>query len=388
VNIPVWHRLPSESITFGSAEIFTIPEVVERFREMAALEPSHADDDGGNSLGRSNMTSVRVTGVVWHRHVHSDGSVSLVLRDPLTPIQSKTTPAAAATAGRPMASILKRPRTESHQLISLSDGVVFGGAHQVTPAAADASVVPTTFKSTSETSTETKQAAIANNSSTVKTPSAGNENTVIRPLSTALNNKNKTFVYKKTNTSGRRLSFAGIKPGLTSGESGGIGAKRRLPSSTVVPQDPLDAMVKAIAGAVPCVWVAIAPGHHQLSAVCAVNDLAMIIGETQTVALQMTGHQPTTSAANQKDMDGEVAIAGAAHSDVRCSAVTEVIQKLLTQGSMVSSQNGKMNPMHCLNARIVRNANGTDMRLHTEALVTRRLFMQEQRRLRSTLYPD
>jgi hypothetical protein len=231
---------------------------------------------------------------------------------------------------------------------------------------------------------------MASSSLTAKTPSATG-NPVIRSLSTALSNKNKTFVYKKTNTSGRRLSFAGgIKPGLTSSESSGIGAKRQLPNSmVVVPHDPLDAMVQAIVGAVPCVWVVIAPGHCQLSAVCAVNDLAMIIGETQIVSWQMTGHPPTISASKQQDTDREKAALDAPNSDVRCSAVTEVIQKILTLGStMGSSQNGKSQAMHCLNARIVRNANGTDMRLHTEALVTRRLFVQEQGRLRATLVPD
>lgn len=78
-------RLPSRNVSFGSAEILTVSELQKN--------ASHYVDH-----------SVRVTGVVLHRHVSNDGNVCLVLKDPS--IQQQQKPKTAAPK-----SILKTPGT-------------------------------------------------------------------------------------------------------------------------------------------------------------------------------------------------------------------------------------------------------------------------------------
>ena len=68
---PAVERLPSRNVSFGSAEILTVTEL----RKHASL---YMDQ------------SVRITGVVLHRHVASDGNVCLVLKDPSIQPTTKT----------------------------------------------------------------------------------------------------------------------------------------------------------------------------------------------------------------------------------------------------------------------------------------------------------
>jgi hypothetical protein len=56
-------RLPSRNVSFGSAEILTVSELQKH-------APLYLD------------LSVRITGVVLHRHVATDGNVCLILKDP------------------------------------------------------------------------------------------------------------------------------------------------------------------------------------------------------------------------------------------------------------------------------------------------------------------
>ena len=74
-------RLPSQNVSFGSAEILTVSEL----QKHAHLYVNR---------------SVRITGVVLHRHVANDGNVCLVLNDPS--LQK-------STAKAPPRSILKTP---------------------------------------------------------------------------------------------------------------------------------------------------------------------------------------------------------------------------------------------------------------------------------------
>lgn len=63
-TLPAWKRLPSQSLSFGSAEILTVTECYQQ-------------------LESPTFTSVRITGVVLHYMTHSDQTFSIVLGDPL-----------------------------------------------------------------------------------------------------------------------------------------------------------------------------------------------------------------------------------------------------------------------------------------------------------------
>ena len=87
VSLPVWHRLPSKNLSFGSAEILTMPQA-------CAI--------------RVSGQSIRVTGVVLHRSTTAAGdAVNLVLGNPVAPIQRPS------SILKHSVSIAKKPKTES-----------------------------------------------------------------------------------------------------------------------------------------------------------------------------------------------------------------------------------------------------------------------------------
>lgn len=104
VDLPQWQRLASQNISIGSAEILTVSECAQHSTMY---------------MGRS----VRVIGLVVHRHVRDASHILLVLRDPLVPmtVRGKGEPSRARMGCRPNGSagasdfvaggLQKRPRS-------------------------------------------------------------------------------------------------------------------------------------------------------------------------------------------------------------------------------------------------------------------------------------
>jgi hypothetical protein len=300
ISLPLWQRLPSETISFGSAEILTVPEICQRFRN--------------NSIDGQPGKSIRVTGVLVHRYVHADASISLVLRDPLANLNETRRPS----------SILKRPRPSSSRSTAAK-------AQPITPAVRI--IAPATTKTPGTT-----------------LPLATTTTTGKRPQQSILFNKAKTpvLVYKKQNTE-RRLSFAaGLKqaPDLL----------KRPPTVT----NPLDVLANSIKGS-SCIWIVVA---NPLTVQLAVNDLVMVIGEVQKCHVPSGGD----NCGRQDDGEDSVTLDNTHPSSTAVAEVVETIQR------------GNTN--HCVwytQARILRNANDTNMMLHTDALMARRMFLKQGR---------
>lgn len=257
VSLPQWQRLPSRSISFGSAEILTVPECYRHFKTY---------------LGRS----VRVTGTVLHRHVHDDCMISLVIGDPLEQLHRQ--------------SDLKR---------RLSTGSGDSIANSGTP--------------------KTPGTATKRKSSQEETPAISSS-------------KTKRFVKKTPSSNTNSL--------LQRQQHGGsnlVGVNQPL---TAIKRTPLEAMVDCLSRKSNCVWIMVNPDHapvHQ----CAVGDLMMIIGELRLMSSSSNGPKST-----------------------------------LFLASKISSST--KDTVCYLEARILRNANGTNMKLYEEALSIRRRFLQKQ----------
>lgn len=290
-NLPMWQRLPSQTITFGSAEILTIPEACQRLADAS---------------GNSATSSIRITGVVANKHVHADGSVSLVLGDPLAPLR------------KAQSSILKRKRPLASK----------------TPAgdAKTTEAITKTPATTASSTTSTKKTPASTASSTAKTPGVTFQVPAKRPQSILFNSKKKNLVYKKK-TTGRRLSFA----------AGGLVKKR----------SPLELLVQTLSagGNSARIWVVV-PSNSQQEAI-AVNDLVMVMGEVQHV----------NNNNNNTENNAPTLL---------CAAVTEVTATTQTNTTTTTTAHA---PQSYVRARIVRNANGTNMKLYTDALMARRAFL-------------
>lgn len=276
INLPVWQRLPSRNLSFGSAEILTVAEC---FRHASLFCDK----------------SVRITGKLLHRHVHlSDGMVSLVLGDPLVPTKS--------LAGRRRSSL--------------------GSAKN----------------------------AILRRVSFPKTPSAA-----------ATTGLGQSALKKRTpGTILRRISGAGLLPLQSVGDyaavtPGGLGtSSRKRPLSFTTPSlATTDALVQALQSP-NCIWVLADPAHVSVNH-CTVDDLAMALGELCVY----------TGVGNE-DANGAGATAGNMPASVR--AVADAVQAAVC----AASNKEATRPIYYLQTRILRNANGTNMKLHADALYARR----------------
>lgn len=92
ISLPVWHRLPSASLSFGSAEILTMPQA------CAIREP----------CGQS----IRVTGIVVHRSVTDSSGVNLVLGDPVRRASSILKPSAKQKPKKTASVLFDKTKTK------------------------------------------------------------------------------------------------------------------------------------------------------------------------------------------------------------------------------------------------------------------------------------
>lgn len=293
INLPLWQRLPSETISFGSAEILTVPELSQRFR---------------SSVDGQYSKSVRVTGVVRYRYVHADASISLVLGDPL------------AVLNETRRKIHTPKQTLPNSLIPETPSVRNGAAAATKTPGTNVALTTTTGK---------------------------------RPQSSILLNRKKApvLVYKKANT-GKKLSFAaGLKP--TAG-------RLKRPHDSPSAMDPLLSLVNALSGTSDCIWIVVA--ESQIGQ-CAVNDLVMVMGEVQRCDGEASREND-----HHGRPDGEDGVSfrmsNCPSSFSECAALMNVYEKIGHR------------TVYYIQARIVRIVNGTNMKLHTDALLARRAFLQ------------
>jgi hypothetical protein len=453
-SLPLWQRLPSETISFGAAEILTVPETIHRLLHDHPSLPTTA------ATMRPNNSSVRVTGVVQHRYVHGDGSVSLALIDPLAPL--------LMGKGAPMSQRHSRRRVPAMPILPsiLKPSRPSVAAAAVPATADDATAISTTNCSTpltpnpllhpspeaaAITATTATPAAVAASSSESNNKlkrvsmAASAVKAIKSAVSSILFQKRKTshvkLVYRgkqqmqqqKNTTSssasdsaGRRLSFATtglLKPtpataastpaltragmvgsqkqpwwseaGTTPGPSSSASSTTTTPlctttgTTSTVPS-PLEALIEAVRNG-NCIWVVMAVTANA-SIPVAVHDLVMVLGEIVEWApgarnKHDTGSASATAAENDADDSNDDADRSLAAGDQQerdasttapgwCLAVSDVAAKLLRPHVLSNSSSSA--PTKYIQARIVRNVNGTNVKLQTDTLLARRAYLKRQ----------
>jgi hypothetical protein len=314
INMPMWQRLPSRNLSFQSAEILTVTECLQH-----------------TNLSVYADRSVRVTGSILERLVHSNSDnavnntdtnmVSLVLSDPLAALP-------------PSRNALRRRSTS-----------LGGNTNTVTTTANRRVSFP-------------------------KTPTALNK--IQHPGSSG------NTLTKQTRTPGThtRTILRRKSGGLLSGGSGGttpvstttgLSSRKRNLSAAFNPTTPEDALVQTLASSSAssssnnCLWVLVNPQHVSV-AHSTTGDLVMAMGEIREYKpedsdLPSTIHKIAARIrAAQKQQPGR--------------KVAPVGQEEQTEQQQQQEHNHR--PIYFLQTRILRNANGTNMKLHTEALYARR----------------
>jgi hypothetical protein len=268
---PYWKRLPSLNLSFSSAEILTVSEYLQHCSAFC-------------------NKSVRITGKLVQRVIHSPTCMSLVLTDPLLPPSRIRRP---SLGGRRVASF---PQTTTPSILTRKRPL------RKTPGGLR---TPSTFRSTLPTNPPPGSATT--------TPAAHFGSSRKRPLSTLKN-----------------------------------------------PPDTVETVVQAVLQNHGAVWIVANPAHVTVRD-CAVGDLVMVMGEVRPMC-------------------------GKEEDDESARRIAERLQQqpLDSDTNTEKTTNNDTSPVHCLKARILRNANGTDMKLYTEALLARRDHLRQALTLDNT----
>ena len=339
-NLPLAQRLPSQTISFGSAEILTIPEVCQRLQQQVQ-QPLASE------ANNSKNVCLRVTGVLLFQHLHVDGSRSLILGDPLQPINNlgkHITPRSMFRRG----STSLTPRTPGADTKTSSAGNSSTSAISTLKPPPEATATKTTAPDSNVFSaTETAlsgckalseaQPTLPQTNTDTKTPAATKmsiSGVKRKPGSSMLFNRNgKTpkLVYRKK------------------GSEGNQNLRRRSILSRKI--DPLDALVEQLQrpDIHGTVWVVMSQDTPMATRL-ETHDLVMVMGEVWNFVGSNNSYNPMT-----------------------CAAVTDV-HSTLAGDSLQQQQQQRPFVL----ARIVRQVNGTSMKLYTETLLKRRAFLLPQ----------
>jgi hypothetical protein len=439
-NLPIGERLPSRNISFGSAEILTIPEVYRKFRmrhppESTLLNQQQQKQSQNSNKGefqplstsmmmlnmqekfdghcsgttrKRNLHSIRVTGLVLHRVVHADASVSLILGDPLATLQQAQssqkrhnthTPSQSTGTKRKLSSVIAAGRTPIVERAKNTSSAISNNKSTSTTSAISSHGPTMQEQQTSTTAainvtndrkeeaTENSQTSNAHNNSHIHNQSnnglkSGN---FVQTNSLFKRNKKRNLVYVKRNqTRTRRVTLA-------TPSSHNVPTPMTMSKTTA--ENPLTLLVQSLLPDssrnhhqspkdVARVWVISDPeqqkqGHHP---VCNVNDLVMVMGEVQTFRTGKKRNNNTTATTTTPSaQDNDILYA----SDLltmnhgSCDALTDILPKLAVTNDD-SEDTDVDEQLFYVHARIVCIANGTHMKLHTDALQVRRAFLERQ----------
>ncbi|CAB9515690.1 hypothetical protein SEMRO_731_G194360.1 [Seminavis robusta] len=317
VSLPIWKRLPSNMISFGAAEILTISEIGRH----------------GGLYSNANRP-IRTTGVLRHRIHHGNSTeVSLVLEDPLAKLAVKErgglqTPATTKAKKMKGRRISFGP-TRTTSLLPKTPGTV-----AKTP-------------STTVVTTQPPQSTSTNRRPSLGMPRHNRTPLLVTPGGL------------KTPAASRSFQTpAASRPFQTPG--GGLSSiRKKRPLSSVTKQRPQDVLATALTS--HTVWIVVDPQHVPVDNL-AVGDLVTVFGSI--IQLQSGNEDNNTS-------------------QVPLSSFVREVATNLQQASSKPPQNNdasdkdKNNPCLFVQARILRQDNGANPRLHLEALKLRRKHLLE-----------
>ena len=433
ISLPMVERLPSRNVSYRPAEILTVSELYHYLYECW----EDAEDDKGPSkrtASSKELISVRITGMLLcvansitdekdgvRANLYNSG-MYLLVGDPLdnTRLVRKDNTAnmdlEQNTVGSKMNNVtnIKVSKTGLTSILRIKSASTLQSSTDttrvpgVTPATAIKYHEPTKKGPAAKPENESDNTDISNR----KPASRGILNTT----------KKKKLVY---NGGGSRLSFGGLGAGKG---IGGLGGRKfttpKRASSSVVPVNnlmkktssslhakrglftsihstnnknlnPIQIIQRHPSSLVP-VWIGSSYDDDGLDG-SVVGDLVMIMGEIVT-ELCINCHQRDTSAPNDgsenSDLQQEETNAeGDSNKTSRIPlipvaqlrGVTDAANLLASTAMKISGKSLKCGCRRFLQARLIKNANGTDMSLQRESLRVRRAYMAERKRLMEAL---
>jgi hypothetical protein len=371
-DLPPWERLPSRNLSFTSAEIVTVSELCQNGQ--------HRRGDG------EEARSVRVLGVLTHRHVHSDASVSLVLKDPLA--QHKGTPTLKAAVKPPPQSSLRPSRFQRPQpassAASLPNSRPVSIMKPTTPATGPASAL---LKSTPNP----LSAASATASTTASVPREASRTTATPMVRSMI---------RPQPLRSRSAPPPGSSSAQTEGGGGrGTSNRQRMPLSghkrpwtatlrpnaaPAAPPDPLRDLAIVVASRDASgsnnLWVVVRRGYETVNQL-SVGDLVTVIGEVYWTRYEScVDDDASLSVAALPEAVRQVlrhlAMPSAAHQqpqELEEEGRNELIQPKSTATTGGSSK-GPCSVVH-MQARILQPSNGINVALFVQALKARRQLL-------------
>ncbi|CAB9531778.1 expressed unknown protein [Seminavis robusta] len=315
VSLPIWKRLPSNMISFGAAEILTISEIGRH----------------GGLYSIANRP-IRTTGVLRHRIHHGNSTeVSLVLEDPLAKLAVKE------RGG------LQTPATTNRKKMK-GRRISFGPTRTTSLIAKTPGTVAKT-PSTTVVTTQPPQSTSTSN----RRPSLGMPRHNRTPLLVTPGGLKTPAASRSFQTPAASRSFQTPGGGLSSN-------RKKRPLSSVTKQRPQDVLATALTSCT--VWIVVDPQHVPVDNL-AVGDLVTVFGSI--IQLQSGNEDNNTS---------EVPLS---------SFVREVATNLLQANKPPQNNDASDKDNACLfvQARILRQDNGANPRLHLEALKLRRRHLLE-----------
>jgi len=428
ISLPMVERLPSRNVSYRPAEILTVSELYHYLYECW----EDAEDDKGPSkrtASSKELISVRITGMLLcvansitdekdgvRANLYNSG-MYLLVGDPLDNTR-----------------LVRKDNTANMDLAQNTVGSKMNNVTNITVSKTGlTSILRNKSAPTLQSSTDTTRvpgvtpAMVKYHEPTKKGPAAKPENesnnTEISASRGILNTtKKKKLVY---NGGGSRLSFGGLGAGKG---IGGLGGRKfttpKRASSSVVPVNnlmkktssslhakrglftsihstnnknlnPIQIIQRHPSSLVP-VWIGSSYDDDGLDG-SVVGDLVMIMGEIVT-ELCINCHQRDTSAHNDGSENSDVQqeetnAEGDSNKTSRIPlipvaqlrGVTDAANLLASTAMKISGKSLKCGCRRFLQARLIKNANGTDMSLQRESLRVRRAYMAERKRLMEAL---
>lgn len=388
-QVPFAQRLPSKMITFTSAEILTIPEVIQMHNSCNGV------DGGCICSSSSRRRSIRVMGVLRHQHMHADGSISLLLTDPLAPLQRSILKTNTKALPPPLTTKVQFSsinRNSFSGTTSSNNNCLFPKNKHQTP-----KLVYKRRKISTESSSCTKMSeSKLSCPATQPSSSLSQKHPLISSLSTSITTTNTSNIHETdhVNDQPSNTTTSTMHTGPTAVRSLDVLVQQLQNNDTKY-----NSTTTSILSIHPCVWVVVPSDTVVTTIPLQTNDLITILGEinyiTPTTPSMTTTVSPintivSSTAVYDSNNSNDVSSFGytdaAAAADVatsfpsmgtqsqpllRLQAITDVLEEFNSTTSPPST-------IQYIQARIVRNVNGTNVQLYTESLQKRRKYMQQQ----------
>eukprot|EP00956_Cyclotella_meneghiniana_P002262 scaffold2560_cov70-Cyclotella_meneghiniana.AAC.1 len=388
-------RLPSRNVSYQPAEILSVGELYRYLyhdydRRKFALEKVDSQPrDESKESSFHKLTSVRITGVLLSSN-YSDEEIPklygkgqwLLIGDPLEKMRcaKKELPSHPSSVGE-----IAQPSVQK-------EGVINATSTSTTQ-------LNNAFKATDKSTPADESKTLAT-PSLLNTPSLTNKTTTSSRLGSLLNDKKRKFVYskgpgrnslsssksslttKKFQTPKRVTTFSTINS--ISGKRGALfssankGASLQLKTASNKIQSP-NTIIQTHPSPIVPVWNGSTRNDNGLDG-SVIGDLVMLMGE---IVIEQCDRCKDSDMDNsfaendqpKQDIDALSMISLSAH-DIRDAA--RCIASLALQKDKASTKCCNQ-CVKFIQARFVKNANGTDMNLQKEALKVRREYMNKRR---------